>query len=80
MQFSSEWSRRRANKMWVNVLLFLIAVATAAYFYLTRNYGWFKACGVYEHDPSFPFGNPEMNQAMMGKVNFARLSSLIYDK
>ena len=66
--------------MWVNVLIFLIAVATAAYFYLTRNFGWFKARGVYEHDPSFPFGNPETNQAMMGRVNFARLSNLIYDK
>ena len=66
--------------MWVNVLLFLIAVATAAYFYLTRNFGCFKKHGVYEHDPAFPFGCPEVHQSMMGKVNFARLTGLIYDK
>ena len=31
------------KRMWVNVLLFLVAAATAVYFYLTRNFGWFKA-------------------------------------
>ena len=46
--------------MWVEVLLFLVAAATAAYLYLTRHVGWFKARGVCEHDYSFPCGTPEL--------------------
>ena len=53
--------------MWVNVLLFLVAVATAVYFYLTRNFGWFKARGVYEHEPAFPFGCAEAQICWFGQ-------------
>ena len=66
--------------MWVNVLLFLVAVATAAYFYITRNFGWFKARGVYEHEPAFPFGCAEANQQLMGKHHFLRILNIIYEK
>ena len=66
--------------MWVNVLLFLVAVLTAVYFYLTRNFGWFRAHGIHEHDPAFPFGCSEMNQATLGKINAIRISKGIYDK
>ena len=66
--------------MWVEVLLFLVAAATAAYLYITRNVGWFKARGVCEHDYSFPCGTPEFVQAMQGKLGFGELSSVIYEK
>ena len=66
--------------MWVNVLLFLVAVATAVYFYLTRNFGWFRARGVHEHDPAFPFGCAETNQQLVGKHHFLRVLNLIYEK
>ena len=66
--------------MWVNVLLFLAAAATAAYFYLTRHFGWFKARGVHEHDAALPFGCPEVNQVFMGQRNFQRVTEPIYFK
>ena len=66
--------------MWMNVFLFLVAAATAAYFYITRKFGWFKARGVYEHDPAFPFGCHEVNQTMMGKVAFTRSIKPVYFK
>ena len=66
--------------MWVNVLLFLVAVATAAYFYLTRNFGWFESRGIYEHDTALPMGCSEANQLMMGRLSFFRMLDPIYLK
>ena len=70
----------KITRMWVNVLLFLLALVTAAYFYLTRNVGWFKARGIGEIDYVFPFGCQEMKQTVMGKTPFVKLSSEIYKK
>ena len=64
--------------MWVNVLLFLVAVATAVYLYLTRNFGWFKAHGVFEHDAALPFGCAEANEVFMGRRNIQRVTEPIY--
>ena len=66
--------------MWVNMLLFLGAVATAVYWYLTRNFGWFKSRGIYEHDTVFPMGCPEANQLVMGQLAFQRMLEPIYVK
>ena len=66
--------------MWVNVLLFLLALATAAYLYITRHVGWFKARGIDEIDYVFPFGGKEIKQAFMGKSPFVRITSNIYQK
>ena len=66
--------------MWVNVLLFIAAVLAAIYYYLTRNYGWFKDRGVHEYEPTLPFGNPEANQLIMGKLHNLRFTNLIYLK
>ena len=76
------WSNyfEKITRMWVNVLLFLLALVTAAYFYLTRHVGWFKARGIDEIDYVFPFGCQEMKQTVMGKTPFVKLSSEIYKK
>ena len=67
--------------MWVNVFLILItALAIAGYKYLTRNFGWFKARGVHEHDPCLPFGCSELNSAMVGGVAFTRMLKSMYFK
>ena len=67
--------------MWEYIVLFLIAVLTVVYLYFTRNFGKFKEHGIYEHDPAFPLGSSEMNQAMMGKGGgFIEFSKKIYDK
>ena len=66
--------------MWANVLLFLVAVVTAVYFYLTKNVGWFKARGVCEHDAALPFGCPEVKQVVMGQRHIQRITEPIYFK
>ena len=66
--------------MWVNVLLFLVAVATAVYLYARRNVGWFKSRGIYENEFVFPYGSPEIKDGYWGKVSFAVATSKIYEK
>ena len=66
--------------MWVNVLLFLVGLVTAAYFYMTRKFGSFKACGIGEYEPSFPFGSPVTKGVFTGQVNFIRMLEDIYQE
>ena len=66
--------------MWVNILLFLATLLIAVYWLVTRNYGWFKARGVHEHEGAFPMGCAESNQAVTGKIHVIRYSNLIYNK
>ena len=66
--------------MWVEVLLALVSVATAAYLYIKRRIGWFKSHGICEHDFSFPGGCTEVNSAFAGKMSFIRVTSAIYEK
>ena len=66
--------------MWVNVVLFLIALAAAAYFYITRHVGWFKAHGIDEIPYIFPFVSQEFKEAFTGKIPFVRVTSEIYNK
>ena len=66
--------------MWVNVLLFLVALAAAAYFYMTRHVGWFKARGIDEIEYIFPVVSQEFKDAFMGKIPFVRVTSEIYKK
>jgi len=66
--------------MWVNVLLFLVALAAVAYFYITRHVGWFKARGIDEVDYIFPYVSQEFKEALTGKLPFVRVTSEIYKK
>ena len=65
-------------KMWVNVLLFVVGLITAAYFYMTRKFGTFKAHGIPEYEPSFPFGSPMTKEMFTGQLNFARMLEKMY--
>ena len=64
--------------MWVNVLLFVVGLITAAYFYMTRKFGTFKAHGIPEYEPSFPFGSPMTQEMFTGQLNFARMLEKMY--
>lgn len=64
--------------MWVNVLLFVVGLITAAYFYMTRKFGTFKAHGIPEYEPSFPFGSPQTKEMFTGQRNFARMLEKMY--
>ena len=66
--------------MWVNVLLFLVALAAAAYYYMTRHVGWFKARGIDEVEYIFPFVSQEFKDAFSGKIPFVRVTSEMYKK
>ena len=66
--------------MWVNVLLFLVAVATAVYLYARRNVGWFKSRGIFENEFVFPYGSLEAKQGFLGKISFTMVTREIYEK
>lgn len=66
--------------MWLNILIFVAASVSALYFYLTRNFGWFEARGIKEHDPTFPFGSLETKEMFQGRRNFARMLTSIYSR
>lgn len=53
--------------MWLNVVLFLVAVFVALYWYLTRNFGFFLKHGVFEAPSSFPFGSGPAFKLFTGK-------------
>ena len=74
------WSTIFVARMWVNVLLFLVAVATAAYLYIRRNVGWFKARGIYENEFVFPYGSSQVKKAFQGKISFSMVTREIYEK
>ena len=65
--------------MWMNVILLLVAAVTSAYYYMTRRFGWFKARGIEEYDPKFPFGSPNTWELFTGKRGFTRMLSTIYE-
>ena len=66
--------------MWVNVLMFLVAVAIAVYLYARRNVGWFKARGIPEDEFIFPYGTREAKDGFQGKVSFSMVTSKLYEK
>ena len=70
----------RNGRMWVNVFLFLVAVATAAYLYARRNVGWFKSRGICEDEFVFPYGSQEAKQGFLGKISFSVVTREIYQK
>ena len=68
------------SRMWVNVLLFLMAVATAAYLYIRRNVGWFKSRGIYENEFVFPYGSSQVKKGFRGEISFSMVTREIYEK
>ena len=56
--------------MWIYILAAFLGLLAAAYFYLTRDFGYFKSQGIPEAPGSFPFGSNEMKRMFTGKENF----------
>ncbi len=55
--------------MWLSVLVAFVGLLTAAYFWGTRKYGWFKARGVAEAPAYFPFGCKQNFQVFTGRLS-----------
>ena len=66
--------------MLINVVLFLVAVLFCAHFYITKKFGWFKARGIHEYEPAFPFGSPNTWELFSGKRGFTRMLDTIYER
>ena len=58
--------------MWLNILLFFIGVFTFFYWYITKEFGYFKARGVVEAPASFPFGSEPARNMFTGKNQTAK--------
>lgn len=58
----------------------LVGLFTLLYFYMTRNFGKFSACGVAEHSPVFPFGSPENRKLLTGKMSHISVVESIYEQ
>ena len=54
--------------MWLEILLLLSSLFLYLYWYVTKHFGYFKARGVAEATPTFPFGSNHMWKLMMRKV------------
>ena len=50
------------------------------YFYMTRNFGYFAAHGVYEEPGSFPFGSETNKNILQQKVSFITATTPLYQK
>ena len=53
--------------MLVEILLVLLTLFLGVYFWITKNYGYFKAKGLAESPGTFPFGSEHMWKMMMRK-------------
>ena len=66
--------------MWVNILLFVLGLVIAAYFYMTRKFGTFLAHGIPEYKPCFPWGSEKTKEIFTAQTNFARACQKMYHK
>jgi hypothetical protein len=55
--------------MWLHILLFVIGLITFSYWYLTKEFGYFKARGICEPPASFPFGSEPAKRIFTGKLS-----------
>jgi len=55
--------------MWLEILLLLSSLFLYLYWYVTKHFGYFKARGVAEATPTFPFGSNHMWKLMMRKAS-----------
>ena len=58
--------------MWVNILLFVVGLTIAAYFYMTRKFGTFLAHGIPEYEPCFPWGSQKTKEIFTAQTHFTR--------
>ena len=55
--------------MWFEVLLLFLLVFAYVYWYVTKNFGFFKKLGVPEEPGTFPFGSDHSWKAWTGKIS-----------
>jgi len=58
--------------MWVEIGLFLLTIFLGLYFWITKNFGYFKAHGLPEAPGTFPFGSEHMWNLMLRKTSFIK--------
>jgi len=59
-------------KMLVEIGLFLLTIFLGLYFWITKNFGYFKANGLPEAPGTFPFGSEHMWDLMLRKTSFTK--------
>lgn len=55
--------------MWIEILLVTLSLLLYLYWYITKDWGYFKARGITEDTPVFPFGSSGLWKLMSGKVS-----------
>ena len=55
--------------MWFEVLLLLLLIFAYVYWFVTKNFGFFKKLGVQEDPGTFPFGSAASWKAWTGKLS-----------
>ena len=53
--------------MWIEILLLLVLLCGLTYWYVTKNFGYFRRMGVAEDPASFPYGSECMRQVWSGR-------------
>ena len=59
--------------MWFEILLLLLCIFAYVYWFVTKNFGFFKKLGVEEKPGSFPFGSDSSWKAWTGKMSGIKL-------
>ena len=59
--------------MWFEILLLLLCIFAYIYWFVTKNFGFFKKLGVEEKPGSFPFGSDASWKAWTGKMSGIKL-------
>jgi len=70
-------SRCASVRMLLEILLLLGLLCLWFYHYCTKQFDEFKKRGVPFAKPSFPFGSSNAKEALMGKVSFFKIDSLL---
>merc|ERR1719242_2896304 len=55
--------------MWFEILLLLLLVFVYIYWFVTKNFGYFKKLGIPEDPGTFPFGSDNSWKAWTGKMS-----------
>ena len=58
--------------MWLEIGLALLTIFLGFYYWITKNFGYFKANGLPEAPGSFPFGSEHMWELMFRKASFMK--------
>ena len=68
------------SRMLLEIGLFLLTVFLGVYYWITKNFGYFKENGLPEAPGTFPFGSEHMWDLMLRKTNFLEQFDVLVEK